>query len=280
MEAGFSSRVPGMSCLGSNTVPAGIDTKQAEHMVAAFCSGQTVSVLDSCGGHAVPYHYHESMSCLYSESNAAGLAGHSTRVGTALDGNGIYGKDIEGGVEPTDLDACGGRVGATPDSNGAPVYYYVTSNAAPFTVGCFGSVATYPVSVAQCRALYPRGCLDSRKLCIKTVQGSGWYVPDCPCYDGATQSNVLSVAGVPGFMAGGTDLSDGCTLATPASSSPTPSSSPAPQSTTTSKRSKTSKNGKTSKKTKATKGGRQSEAENGNQMQGQSRGLNPWGNGE
>jgi hypothetical protein len=35
--------------------------------------------------HATPYHYHERMSCLYDSA----ANGHSTRVGTALDGNGV-----------------------------------------------------------------------------------------------------------------------------------------------------------------------------------------------
>ena len=59
------------------------------------------------------------MSCLY-ESDAS--TGHSTRVGTAFDGNGIYGKYIGKNEKvPTDLDACGGRTGVTPDSNGKSV---------------------------------------------------------------------------------------------------------------------------------------------------------------
>ena len=62
MEAGFTSRVPGMSCLGDNTISGGIDTNLAEHMVEYLCPGEDIQVLDACGGHAVPYHYHERMS--------------------------------------------------------------------------------------------------------------------------------------------------------------------------------------------------------------------------
>jgi hypothetical protein len=57
MEAGFTSTVPGMSCLGTNTIAGGIDTNLAEHMVEYFCPGMDIQVLDSCGGHAVPYQY-------------------------------------------------------------------------------------------------------------------------------------------------------------------------------------------------------------------------------
>ena len=115
MEAGLTSSVPGMSCLGSTTVESGLDTLLAENVVHNVCSDNSIEVLDACGGHAVPYHYHERMSCLY-ESDAS--TGHSTRVGTAADGNGIYGMYIDGGVLPTDLDTCCGRSGVTPDSNG------------------------------------------------------------------------------------------------------------------------------------------------------------------
>ena len=70
----------------------------------------------------MPYHYHERMTCLYTSDPTTG---HSTRIGTALDGNGIYGKFIGFDQRPNDLDACGGRTGITPDSEGQEVYYYV-----------------------------------------------------------------------------------------------------------------------------------------------------------
>jgi hypothetical protein len=57
MEAGFTSTVPGMSCLGTNTIAGGIDTNLAEHMIEYFCPGTDIQLLDSCGGHAVPYQY-------------------------------------------------------------------------------------------------------------------------------------------------------------------------------------------------------------------------------
>ena len=54
-----------------------------------------------------------------------------------------------------DLDACSGRYGVTPDSNGEVVYYYMVTDAAPFTVGCFGpNDDGSVVTVEQCRALY------------------------------------------------------------------------------------------------------------------------------
>ncbi len=84
MEAGFTTTQ--MPCL-SASMPGGIDTDLAEHVLSYLC-GVTKTLLDSCGGHAKPFHYHQRMSCLYSASTASGTVGHSTRVGTALDGNG------------------------------------------------------------------------------------------------------------------------------------------------------------------------------------------------
>ena len=124
-----------MSCLGNFVLPGGVDTQTAEAVMANVCSVTDLGLLDYCGGHANPYHYHQSMSCLYTPDS---VTGHSTRIGTAGDGNGIYGAFVDGGLVPTDLDACGGRYGITPDSNGQRVYYYVMQESAPFTLACFG----------------------------------------------------------------------------------------------------------------------------------------------
>jgi len=177
MENGFSSQQ--FSCLGETTIPGGIDSLTAESMVAAHCGSSVseVSVLDACGGHARPYHYHERMSCLYT---AAPTTGHSTRLATMLDGRGLYGKFVATDTLPADLDACGGRTGVTPDSNGEPVYYYMVQDRPPFTVGCFGPVT----SVEQCRSLYPDSCGNGDEITVTTDNyGSFRYDPDCPCYE-------------------------------------------------------------------------------------------------
>ena len=186
MEAGFTSQQ--FSCLGSSTISGGIDTLLAEDMVAHIC-GSAQTVLDFCGGHARPYHYHEKMSCLYSSASS----GHSTRVGTAGDGNGVYGHLIDGGVEPTDLDVCGGRFGVTPDSNGQTVYYYSVTAKSPFTMGCYGPVDT----VAECRALYST-CGDGQTETVTTDYGTGEYDLDCPCFD-ENGSNIVG-QGRPGYL--------------------------------------------------------------------------------
>jgi hypothetical protein len=59
------------------------------------------------------------------------------------------------------------------------VYYYMVQDFAPFTVGCFGPVA----SVDECRALYPT-CNDGDEILIKTADGTRWYDRDCPCFHG------------------------------------------------------------------------------------------------
>lgn len=64
MEAGFRSTNFGGVCIPEGeTVPGGVDTYTAELMLGVICPEQDIQVLDACGGHAVPYHYHERMSC-------------------------------------------------------------------------------------------------------------------------------------------------------------------------------------------------------------------------
>ena len=163
------------------------------------------------------------MSCLYS---ADPTTEHSTRVGTALDGNGIYGHNIDGGCEPIDLDACGGRTGVTPDSGGEPVYYYVITNKAPFALGCFGKKDHF-TTVDECRALYPDSC-GNTTVTFTTAHGSGEYDLDCPCFD-EDGSNVPG-QGKPGFLAAaGYDESELETTDLYSSSNYCPSSTVTPQ---------------------------------------------------
>ena len=190
MEAGFTSDYH--ECLGDLVVPAGMDTQLAEAMLHAIDGCEGREILDYCGGHAMPYHYHEKLSCLYAED----ATGHSTRIGTALDGHGIYGKHVDGGLDPLDLDACGGRVGVTPDSAGEPVFYCPVTDTPPFTMGCFGDESAYPVTVDQCRSLYD-GC-QSAPTVVTTVHGSGQFTLECPCWD-SRGSNVEG-QGMPCFL--------------------------------------------------------------------------------
>jgi hypothetical protein len=86
-EAGFTAAQTQQlfECNPGVVLQGGIDTLTAEQLVQYECNlPSTTTILDVCGGHAVPYHYHERMT-------------------------------------DTDLDACGGRTGITPDSNGVAV---------------------------------------------------------------------------------------------------------------------------------------------------------------
>ena len=148
-EAGFSSAQPGMSCLGSQTLAAGIDTYTAELMIRYMCSDNSISLLDTCGDHANPRHFHEMLTnCLSGQA----ISGHSTRLGTSGDNRGIYGFFEADGVYPT-LDVCGAHVGITPDSNGQPVVHYHSQVYPPFFVGCYTN-ADATMTFAQCRALF------------------------------------------------------------------------------------------------------------------------------
>ena len=200
-EAGFSASqgeiLRGLGCPpGHGYLQGGIDTHSAERAVAHRCGitlprydddGKYISFLDECGGHSREYHFHERMSCLYSNT----CAGHSQRIGTALDGHGIYGKWEDcSNMQLPELDACGGSFGVTPDSSGAVVYHYHVQDTPPFTVGCFGPAFTsngvaQPVTVEQCRALYD-GCGDGDDIELRWGPESGnasWYDPWCPCFD-------------------------------------------------------------------------------------------------
>mmetsp|Transcript_42447 Transcript_42447/g.49605 ORF Transcript_42447/g.49605 Transcript_42447/m.49605 type:complete len:105 (-) Transcript_42447:147-461(-) len=70
--------------------------------------------------------------------------------------------------------------------------------------------------------MYPK-CDGLDLECVTTVEGSGLYDLDCPCFD-EYESNVIG-QGVPGYVKGG----DSCNVALLPNSSPsaTPNSNPA-----------------------------------------------------
>ena len=214
-EAGFGAQqnniLEALGCADGSDghVVGGIDTATAEQMVAHQCQitlprivgDDYISLLDECGGHTNEYHFHERMSCLYD----ANTAGHSTRIGTALDQKGLYGKwesqptnpsDLSTGTLPA-LDACGGHLGVTPESSEAVVYHYHVQDGPPFTIGCYGPAADGGlVSVADCRGLYD-GCGDEDVVQVTTPTGTFAYDPWCPCWD-EHGSNVMAAVGQSG----------------------------------------------------------------------------------
>lgn len=204
-EAGFSvdQTTRFFGCTNDLELPGGIDTLNAERMVHAQAAlghcNDGVSIMNACGGHANPFHYHERMTCLYNNDDPSG---HSTTSGTMLDGHKIYGtwEHYPSRVRPL-LDACGGHFGVTPDSGGSVVYHYHVAFEPPFLASCFGPAvengAEVMVTLAACRA-HHSSCGDNDEIDItiwdetQNVTKTITYDPDCPCWDG-NNSNVGSV---------------------------------------------------------------------------------------
>jgi hypothetical protein len=95
-------------------------------------------VQDSCHGHpqrSGVYHYHDVSPCLDDAST-----GHSSLVGYAYDGFGIFGRRGEDGIELTndDLDECHGHTHVIEwDGRQVEMYHYHATAEFPYTVGCF-----------------------------------------------------------------------------------------------------------------------------------------------
>ncbi len=98
-------------------------------------------IQDACNGHPErtgQYHYHSLSSCFHDKREGNG--GHSSLVGYALDGFGIYGKYGEDGklLRNADLDACHGHTHEVIwDGVKRVIYHYHTTDAYPYTIGCF-----------------------------------------------------------------------------------------------------------------------------------------------
>lgn len=96
-------------------------------------------VQDACDGHPQNsgfYHYHSMSDCV----EDASTSGHSSLVGYAFDGFGIYSYYGEDGGEVTneDLDACHGHTHTIEwDGQMVEMYHYHMTHEFPYTVGCF-----------------------------------------------------------------------------------------------------------------------------------------------
>ena len=207
-EAGFSSQqksiIENWGCTDATVAydsEGGTDIGIAERKVSHACNinlpriegSNYFGVVGPCGGHTMDYHFHRSFSCLYSE-----CGGHSTKVGEVASHN-IYGKweDYQNQRLPL-LDACGGHLGATPESSSA-VYHYHVQDQAPFTVGCHGPSASGGlVSVAECRALYSDCDNDGGSgTSIETATGTVTYDRFCPCFDAAGSNMGTNIQELP-----------------------------------------------------------------------------------
>jgi hypothetical protein len=97
---------------------------------------------DLCQGHPAPgstYHYHSLTSCISDPGTA-----HSTLLGYALDGFGIFGSRGSDGSQLTDadLDECHGHTHAiTWDGATVTMYHYHATREYPYTIGCFHGTA-------------------------------------------------------------------------------------------------------------------------------------------
>lgn len=230
-EAGFNSEIDtllswlGCTPASGGYLAGGIDTQTSLEVLQRSCgvtlpkivNNTFVSLMYSGGVHSPPdtngctsppgslsgytacsspgYHYHQNFTNLYNVS----APGHSTKVGvtspssSTVTARGIYGKYESTGTPPTDLDACGGHFGTTPDS-ATSVYHHHVQDRAPFAVGCYGPSETGGlVSLAECRSYYSSTCGDGTVNLTSTRNGvttTFAYDPYCPCYD-STGSNVL-----------------------------------------------------------------------------------------
>lgn len=96
-------------------------------------------VQDKCDGHpqvSGVYHYHDVSSCV---SDNHKKSEHSTLVGYAIDGFGIYGNSGDGGKALTnaDLDECHGHEGQVMwDGKIVSMYHYHATPQFPYSVGC------------------------------------------------------------------------------------------------------------------------------------------------
>ncbi len=96
-------------------------------------------VQDNCDGHPQVsgfYHYHSLSDCIVDTATS----GHSSLVGYAFDGYGIYGYYGEDGaeVENEDLDECHGHTHMIEwDGQMVEMYHYHATHEFPYVVGCF-----------------------------------------------------------------------------------------------------------------------------------------------
>jgi len=101
-----------------------------------------VEMFDQCGGHPDPrgvYHYHRMPDCLVTEQPGK----HSAAIGVAFDGFLIYGKLGSNGKAPSDLDACNGHTGPTPEFPAGAYHYHATTKF-PYLLGCYSGTPSLP----------------------------------------------------------------------------------------------------------------------------------------
>eukprot|EP00389_Voromonas_pontica_P005972 GDKH01008967.1.p1 GENE.GDKH01008967.1~~GDKH01008967.1.p1 ORF type:complete len:429 (-),score=53.48 GDKH01008967.1:264-1550(-) len=246
-EAGFTD---GQVCT-SGTCDAGMDIAACEKTLNAGCTTtpDTTMFMDTCGGHANPYHYHFDPTCEYDKTKTTQ---HSSLVGFGLDGRGLYGMYEGASGKPTDLDSCNGHFGVVPAdtalgiaAGGAAVYHYHTTTEAPYTIGCYGPAATD----ADCRTIAAADCdgVTTTYSMADTYGGTKTSVKYdlwCPCFDaagmnvnatatGSSGSTVTTTTVPPTTTAASGSNPSTTTVASSQSSSSSSSSSSSTSTTTT-----------------------------------------------
>ena len=107
-------------------------------------------IQDSCGGHpdsGKVYHYHSVPPCVGDSGS-----GHSSLVGYALDGFGIYGYRGQSGETLTnaDLDECHGHTHEVEwDGQVVIMYHYHATYEYPYTIGCYRGTASRGLSAGE-----------------------------------------------------------------------------------------------------------------------------------
>lgn len=190
MEAGFGGNFPKPCMDDTGMCMGGTDVPTCEASLEDICaaSNSTVSyylMLDSCGGHAMPYHYHGDAVCDYDHQ----APGHSPLIGFGLDGVGIYGLYETNPAIPENLDTCNGHVGEVPgdDEFGVPagirMYHYHVTSTAPYTLGCYGTPGFEPEPIDRetCMSFYDT--CNNGELWAYHIDGEDYcYDLDCPCF--------------------------------------------------------------------------------------------------
>jgi hypothetical protein len=127
------------TCL--NGGPIGIALTGAVFFDALDGSGKDAvahELQDACQGHPErtgQYHYHNLTSCLSDPGSE-----HSSLMGYALDGFGLYGKRGEGGkiLTNADLDECHGHTHEIVwNGQTVSMYHYHATDEYPYTLGCY-----------------------------------------------------------------------------------------------------------------------------------------------
>ena len=261
-DTGFNYTSQDLCNSGNGGCPADSDVLTCQDFAEATCGTSNLVTgwfMSDCGGHASPWHYHVALNCAILANmtwlSQSKTSGHSTLAAVTLDGRGLYGPYESAGTLPTNLDACNGHTGPVPAFSNASVgasfpaassvYHYHVTSYAPFTVGCFGPVASIAIAksklyATECTA--GSSCSASDQLLGGCSLGETWtactsqgqitnYLLGCPIFQG--YNNVTKVMEYNSQMfatptASCPNCTGACTVSSSTATSPPPPSPPPP----------------------------------------------------